>query len=93
MTPPSEAWEPWIYRAGMVMIGAANIVGILLFDWVMVYGDWPAGSEMKRLEYLFYGHLCHFALLGLQLWGLVTRNLARVQVKAELAKLGRIELT
>lgn len=91
--PPSEAWEPWVYRAGMMMIGAANIVGIALFDMAVMYGDWPAGSELKRLEYLFYGHLCHFALLGMQLYGLVARNLARIKLKADLGKFGSLDIS
>lgn len=81
MSPPSEDWSPWVYRGGMMLIGAVNIIGVLAFDWVVVYGDWPTGSELVRLKYLFYGHLCHFTLLGIQLYGLVARNLARIKLK------------
>jgi hypothetical protein len=79
--PPSEAWEPWVYRGAMMLIGAVNIFGVIHFDYVAAYGDWPAGTETKRLEYLFYGSLCHFSLLGIQLYGLVARNLARIKLK------------
>ena len=48
---------------------------------MVAYGDWPAGTEVRRLEYLFYGSLCHFSLMGIQLYGLVARNLARIKLR------------
>jgi hypothetical protein len=86
--PPSEAWEPWVYRAAMMLIGLSNIVGVLWLHYDLTQGPWPADTALQRLEWLFWLGLCNFALLGLQLYGLVARNLARVSLKLKAGKDG-----
>lgn len=84
MTPPSEAWEPWVYRGAMMLIGGVNLAAIITFDLIMAFGNFPPGTEQLRLQYMFYGHLCHFGLTGLQLYGLVSRNLVRAKIRAKI---------
>ena len=92
MKPPSEAWEPWWYRWLHGIAILANIFAGGWYHFDLVYGDWPASTALIRLQYSFWLAMAQMALLGLQTYGLVARNLARISVKAELAKLGKIEL-
>ena len=84
MKPPSEAWEPWVYRAAMMLIGATNIISVLWLHWDLTRGDWPPETALRRLEWAFWLGMAAYALMGLQLYGLVSRNLVRAKIRAKL---------
>lgn len=79
-----EQRASWVYRAAMMMIGLANIGGALWAHGDLAYGDWPASTAPVRLQYLFWLGMAAYALMGLQLYGLVSRNLVRAKIRAKL---------
>ena len=87
-----EQRASWVYRAAMMLIGLANIGGALWAHFDLAYGDWPAGTEQQRLQYLFWLGVFAYALMGMQLYGLISRNLGRIKLRMELAKLGKLDL-
>lgn len=87
-----EQRASWVYRAAMMMIGLANIGGALWAHADLAYGNWPVDTAPVRLQYLFWLGLFAYVLMGMQLYGLISRNLGRIKLRMELAKLGKLDL-
>ena len=77
MRPPHESYAAWVYRAAMMLLGLFSMASMIWLHIDISYGDWPPSLAGKRIDALAQLGLWNMALLGIQLIGLVARNLVR----------------
>ena len=58
-----------------------NIAGGAWFHYDFVYGPWGPETAVVRLGYCFWLAMFQMAIIALQAYGLVARNLARIKLK------------